>query len=153
MREIARRAKGGGPKRFVRERALSYSVLRRAWLESLVLQFRQQRTIPFATPIEHGALFIEADRHRDKDGVYGGGMKLIWDALVEARLLPADTAAHVGKCRGWDVTYGHPADAGVWLVFYEPDGDETRMNIRGRLPDLNELLSARELGARRSVSG
>ncbi len=139
---------------FVKERALSYSTLRRAWIDSLVLQLRQQRTIPLRTPVDHKAVFIEPDQHRDKDNVYAGGMKLLWDVLVAAKLLPADTAAHLGVCRGWEVVYAHPARAGVWLSLWEPnDPAAVVLAFQGKLPDLNEWLAAREVGARRSVQG
>ncbi len=152
MRERLGRAKGGGRKSYVKERALSYSVLRRAWIDSLVFQLRQQRTIPLKTPVDHKAVFIEPDRHRDKDNVYGGGMKLLWDVLRAAKLIPQDTAAHIGTCRGWDVVYAHPSRTGVWLSLWEPgDPAAVVLAFQGRLPDLNEWGEARELGARRSV--
>jgi hypothetical protein len=137
----------------VKERAIDYNGLRRLWIDSLVYQLHRQRTIPFRTPVEHLTILCEPDRRRDPDGVYGGAMKLLLDAMVTAGLLPTDGAANVGRCRGWDVLYVHPQAAGVYLKIYEPgDAHEwTGLQVQGRLPDLNELLAAREVGARRMV--
>jgi hypothetical protein len=139
----------------------AYDELRRAWLDTLVMQVQAQRRHPFATPIEHYTVCIEPDRHRDPDGVYAGAMKLVWDALTPAKkgkpgagLIPDDTGKHVGRSRGWDVLYAHPAASGVYLKIYERDarpGDSVGLLFHGRLPDLNELFHASRVGAAREM--
>lgn len=123
---------------------------RREWIDGLVYQMRLQRTLPLRTPVEHRVILLEPDRHRDPDNVYAGAMKLLWDALVVGKYLPADGRAVVGKCRGWEVVQAPRSRAGVWLCLWQPDDPTTVLfSIEGQLPALNEILAARERAGHR----
>jgi len=97
--------------------------------------------------------WMEGDRKRDPDGIAAGGTKIILDALVRCGVLRSDR--HEGVCGLFHhFAFVQTKDAGVVVEIDPPNafgGAGTSFMFPHRLPDLNELLRARELGARRSL--
>lgn len=97
----------------------------------------------------------EPNQKRDPDNVAGAGTKIILDALVKMGAL---------HCDGWHCIRGirhtfdlEPEHPGVLVVISRArrgvmDEDYAQFRVVGVLPGLNDLLAAREQGARRSVA-
>jgi len=130
-----------------------YNTLKAMWTTT-VAAYARKAGLPAAArhwrfPIVLGFWWFEPDRHRDPDGVSGGGRKLILDGLVGAGVLPTDSSKHIERFRGDEFRYG--MGEGVSVGFFEVETFRAALLIPAKLPDLNELLAARELGARRMV--
>ncbi len=129
---------------------LSYNRLRRVHLDALVVQLRALRLLTVDAPATFTFSWAEPDRHRDPDNIAAGGTKLVMDALVDAGVLPKDGAAYVAELHhGFRYDRG-ATGSGVHVAIQLPLVLQAFF-LRGRLPDLNELLAARELGARRMM--
>jgi len=141
--------------------AADYSTLRRFWLQRICdgLLLEELQAAPPA-PWVMRFTWAERDGHRDPDGVRAGGTKLILDAFVKVGLLPNDTRAFVVRFDGDDFVQAgsspHLPSPGVRVFAWPADGPRPERTwstfVRGPLPDMNELLAARELGARRQLA-
>lgn len=99
----------------------------------------------------------EDDRHRDPDGVSAGGRKIVLDGLVKAGALCTDGVRSIAELRDRFVYVNvfegrHRRSLGVLVQAWETD-EHMRWGllIPHKFPSFNELLAARELGARRSL--
>jgi len=133
-----------------RERAPAYNALKVRWMDTITALARAQY-IPHMSALRRADLafmWAEPDHRRDPDNVAAGGRKLILDALVIAGVLATDGARHVGSF-GDVFAYGMTTPG---VVVTLSDGKEAAtFTIPHRLPDLNELLAARDAGARRMI--
>jgi hypothetical protein len=120
----------------VSERTVSpYNATKQNWVLAISAWARRHLLIPPAFPITITFRWYEKARRRDPDNVCAGGRKLILDGLVTAGILPGDGPNVI--CGFTDeFVYQHGEGVAVFLI----------------LPDLNELLAAREVGARRSAA-
>ena len=108
-------------KRMARSRAAKtsvqwngYSDLKRQWASKIkVLAFH--RRFAFVARGFFTYLFIEPNKRRDKSNVIAGGIKLIEDALVDAKILPNDGWGVVDDIRPY-VTLGSETKYGVLLA-------------------------------------
>lgn len=138
-------------------RAEDYNTIKTTWeavIRSWVHSTGRPRLSPERLPVTVHFVWYEVDRHRDPDGVRSGGAKLMLDGLVAAGVLPFDThEAIVGFTDSFK--FGRGVGVGVHFTCYDDATEATATVDLGifphRLPDLNELLHARELGARRSL--
>jgi hypothetical protein len=91
-----------------------YSKLKREWASKIkVIAFH--RRFAFVDRGFFTYLFIEPNKRRDKSNVIAGGIKLIEDALVEAKILANDGNNVVDDIRPY-VTFGSDDSYGVLLV-------------------------------------
>jgi hypothetical protein len=152
-------------------RADDYNDLKRRWGVTISAYAKRaglsEHAARFDWPVLLSFYWYEPDRMRDPDGVDSGGRKLILDALcrctarclpgcaLHAGVMPSDGAAHVAGFRRPEFRYLGPAYTGVSVAFFHRCSERLLappLVVPARLPDLNELFEARELGARRSVS-
>lgn len=149
----------GGRRSYVRHAEppvrLAYNQLKARW-QSVIVQCMRQvwAVVPIVPPVVVGFEFHEPDRHRDPDGVLSGAMKLVMDAAVDGGFLPSDGAEHVRGFCGAVFFYGGGGsfgNGGLAVDFHDADLVTHRVILPFRLPDLNELLAARELGVRRQL--
>ncbi len=75
-----------------------YTALKRGWERIIKLQSMSQALEPITTT-RFTYLFYEAHNRRDPSNVFGGGIKLIEDALITAQLLDNDGRKHVHEIR------------------------------------------------------
>lgn len=150
----------------------AYSELKALWSVTVASYAKKQglpaRGARWRYPISLSWRFFERDAHRDPDGIAAGARKLILDALVpckkgcdcgggkHAGVLPSDGHRHVKRSRWEEFYIGFETERGVLVEgvtvgFYEGERFVDRLAVPLLLPDLNELLAARELGARRMV--
>lgn len=130
----------------------TYNALKARWTRDIALIARRGTgTAPPAPTVPAVIEFVwyEPDRKRDPDGVAAGGAKLILDGLVAAGILAGDGSRNVRRL-AHDFVYDAQLLIGVEVRLLYPLG-HWQVTIPHRLPDLNELLAARELGARRSM--
>jgi hypothetical protein len=161
MRTAGRGPKGGGPKvtrrtYTPREGEPDYATLRRRWLDSIAQVVRPLRhRFPVGERLWFSFEWCEPDKRRDKDNVRAGGTKLILDACKAAGAMPDDDNRYVGGFRGdaydYDSAAARAGGGVVVNVFGADSGHAISFFVPHRLPDENEMLRARELGARRSV--
>lgn len=147
---IVRRARAERP---------DYNALKSLWQTTVAAYAKKQglpaRAATWRFPVSTSWRFYEPDAHRDPDGIAGGARKLILDGLVMAGVLPTDTHRHVGRTRWEEFYVGATSEngarvEGVSVGLYEGEAIAGVLVVPAKLPDLNELLAARELGARRS---
>lgn len=118
------------------------------------------RRILALTAAGGGAVRLEfdwqlVDRRRDPDGIAAGGAKIILDALQPTHPSrgPGAGVIHCDGCHcvtalSHEFTFGVSRESeGVWVRLLSVE-----RFIPGRLPDLNELLAAREAGARTMIA-
>ena len=149
-----------------------YNALKTTWQATIAAYAKKQR-LPEAAkswrwPIALSWRWYEPDARRDPDGISGGGRKLIVDALtsctgrcrqpcgMHAGVFPTDGHRHVQRFRWEEFYVGLESERGgaieaVTVGIYEGERIVGVFVVPARLPDLNELLAARELGARRMV--
>lgn len=149
-----------------------YNALKQTW-GATVAAYASRQQLPLAAvrwrfPVSLSWRFFERDAKRDPDGIAGGARKLILDALtrctkrckpgcgLHAGVLPTDGHRHVKRTRWEEFYIGFETDRGavvegVTVGFYEGEAFVGRLAIPAMLPDLNDLLAARELGTRRMV--
>lgn len=141
-----------------REWGESYNALKRRWTNTVALLAMAQRLpreVSAAGPVDFAFAWHEPDRKRDPDNVSAAGRKLILDGLVTAGVLVKDGAAHVAGFVGECFVYPGDDDYGGPLVLCSGTtmgGAQFQLRIPHRLPDLNELFAARELGVRRDIA-
>lgn len=135
----------------------SYNVLKRRWTNTVALLARAQHVTRFAASagrVAVGFEWHEPDRKRDIDGVSAGGRKLILDGLVAAGVIESDGPRCLAGFAAESFLY--PGDDGYAgpkvLVAIYGGGGIGKLSIPHRLPDLNQLLAARELGVRRDIA-
>ena len=129
-------------------RKLDYNGLRRIWIDTICATLRPEIKARPVPPMGEGGWWFaftwhEPDRRRDKDNVRAGGTKLILDALVTAKVLPADDNRYVAGFKGDLFRYGN----GGVQVELSTLGASWAVYIPHRLPDENEIGEAREVGA------
>lgn len=151
-------------------RAAGYTAVRALWLTTIASYAKRQRLPERARgwrfPVGLTFRWWEPDARRDPDGISGGGRKLLIDALttctgrcaagcsLHAGVLPTDGHRDVFRFR-WEEFYlgwkseGGSAIEGVTVGLFDGEKLAGVLVVPARLPDLNELLAARELGARR----
>ena len=100
-------------------------------------------------PIVIGAVWCEADRHRDKDNVRAGGMKIILDALAMANVIPNDGNQIVDYFAGDKYEYGTGRVGVVLRVLDLGTNVADEWFFPHRLPSWNELHKAEGRGVRR----
>jgi hypothetical protein len=135
-------------------RVPDYHDLKRTWTNAIAVLARAQRLRKLSAM--HAAYFLfrwfEPDRKRDPDNVAAGGTKLILDGLVVAGVLETDGARHVAS---FQHEFEYSGEARVVVTADEVAPTKAaaglRLVIPHRLPDLNELLAAREVGALRGA--
>jgi hypothetical protein len=127
--------------------ALDYNSLKAQW-EAVIVPWARRSFPAIVSRVRIALVWCERTKHRDPDGVSSGGRKLLLDGLVKAGRLTGDGAAQIGGF----------TDSFFWDADEEGVKVEMISGVLGivgsaffpyRLPDLNELLAARELGARR----
>src|SRR4051812_11593330 len=69
--------------------------LKTKWAQIVKLYANSQRFPVITGPAHFEFEFVEPNRKRDPDNVVGGGTKVIFDALQEAKLLANDGWEHV----------------------------------------------------------
>jgi len=148
VRPVRRRAASWG------EGLADYVTLRRYWLKRLEesLMTGPFFDFPRLGPVTFRFGWMEPDMKRDPGGVRGGGTKLILDALVRSKALPQDTAAHVAGFAGDSFMYGGAVGVQVEAWTGQEPERPWFWAFAERLPDENEMLAARELGARRQMA-
>jgi len=133
-----------------------YHDLKTTWTDAVSVLCRAQRLRRLSPMYAARFLFVwhEPDRKRDPDNVAAGGRKLILDGLVAAGVLETDGARHVGAFVDEFEYDDDRLPAGVVVSACEVAGADHQalsLTIPHRLPDLNELLAAREIGALRGA--
>ncbi len=151
-------------------RAPAYNEIKALWSVTVASYAKKQRLPERAAawrwPVSTSWRFFERDAHRDPDGIAGGARKLVMDALtrctarcqvgcaLHAGVLPTDGHRHVKRTRWEEFYVGFETDRGVLVEgltvgFYAGEAFLAALAVPVLLPDLNELLAARELGAQR----
>jgi hypothetical protein len=91
----------------------AYNDVKRKWSHEIMVFARQRRLRPLNEKC-FTFLFVERNMRRDPDNFIGGGMKIIFDALQECRLLAGDGWKQVQDIKTyWTVEKDDP---GVFLV-------------------------------------
>lgn len=140
----------------MKRRRASYNPIKRDAEERVRLAVLAAGIRPGALPIPAGlrlsATWFEPSAKRDPDNVVAGGRKVILDALVSLGVIHCD-GRHCVRAFEDEVTEGAmAAEPGVRVTMYAHGVFAGRFCVSGTLPDLNALLAARELGARRSAA-
>ena len=115
MNDMIAAAKGFGG------RGYGYSKLKKQWTDTVALLARSSRL----TPVQRARFVFEwheakpsrSCKARDPDNVAAGGRKVVLDGLVQAGVLPNDTAKEVA---GWTDTFSVGGACGV-KVTLEPE--------------------------------
>lgn len=93
-----------------------YSDMKRAWASRIKLLCYHRR-FEFIARGHFTYLFVEPATNRDKSNVIGGGVKLIEDALVEAKILKNDNWSVIEDIRSYVIH--RKGCAGVLVVAHE----------------------------------
>lgn len=108
-----------GPGGRGRKRWSQYNELKQAWSREILL-YSRGRGLKAITTTCFTFMFVEKDKRRDPDNIIAGGMKLIFDGMKDARLIPNDGWNEVKEIRVyWMVDASNP---GVLTILTKDPG-------------------------------
>lgn len=107
------------PARRGRKRWSQYNELKQVWSRE-ILMHSKGRGLKAITTTCFCFMFVEPNRMRDPDNFISGGMKMIFDGMKDARLIPNDGWSEVQEIRTyWTVDKENP---GVLVIMTKDPG-------------------------------
>ena len=125
----------------------TYSAMKRKWTEVIALQTMAQKLKGIETT-RFTYLFYEAHNRRDPSNVFGGGIKLIEDALITAQLLDNDGRKHVHEIRPHVTTRKERPGVSVFFGTVTMDMEQALMldGEADKVPLSKAVASANQMG-------
>ena len=96
-----------------------YAKIKRSWGKEVAALAKIQGVVPIDTPASFSYTFVEPNRKRDPSNFIASGVKIVEDALQEAKLLKGDGWAHVGGIMTrWTLPCDDYPDVGIEVEIY-----------------------------------